>query len=212
MENKPQEPLTQSYSENSPDEINEKKRNWAFRIVIIALIIALMVTIINTLIKSNDSQTSIICEANLEKILETSQLSTMEYTYNGVAVVNKQYFDSPKYYVAYEGTVQVGIDFSDIAVSVDNQAKVITIKLPDVTILSTSPREQTLSFLFPDELYETETVYSEAYSACVTDLQTRAKNETTLFDLARENAKSAVTALIRPWVSSIDQSYIVEIN
>lgn len=211
MENKSQEPLTESRSENDSDEANEKRRNLIFSVVLIALIIVLIAAVYNTLTTSHDSVTSIICEANIEKILETSQLSTLEYTYNGIAVVNKQYFDSPKYYVAYEGIVQAGMDFSEITVSVDDQSKIITIKLPEVSILSTSPREKTLSFLFLDELYETETVFSEAYSACVMDLQTRAKSETTLFNLARENAKSAVTALISPWVSAIDKSFTVEI-
>ena len=55
-----------------------------------------------------------ISKASLEKVFEISELSTVDYSYNAVARAYEEDGVTPKYYVAYEGTVTAGIDFSKI--------------------------------------------------------------------------------------------------
>lgn len=187
-------------------------KEYKWKKLVFVVVILLILVVLYEFSGHREVTVNTICKANLAKILDTSQLSTIEYTYNAVVAIDKQYFDSNKYYVLYEGTVQAGIDFSKISINIDENHKIITILIPDVTIQSTNPRAETLEFLFTDNEYNTENVFAEAYNACVSDLKLRAENETALFDMARENAKSAVMALISPWVMSIDSSYTVVIE
>lgn len=102
-------------------ETKEKKHRWTqgikskvFWIGIAAFVGIMTVIVLMTKDLSNEGKVTTISEASLEKVIETSQLSTMEYTFNGVTRVTKEFFDTTKYYVAYEGTVRAGIDFSAI--------------------------------------------------------------------------------------------------
>lgn len=53
-----------------------------------------------------------ISKSDLEKILNISDLSTLETAYNGVAAVtNPENPDKIDYYVSYESKVKTGIDF-----------------------------------------------------------------------------------------------------
>lgn len=67
-----------------------------------------------------------------------------------------------------------------------------------------------MEYIFEEEQYENETVVNEAYRMCVKDLTTRAETEVQLFDMARDNAKATVKALIEPWVKQVEE-YSIEI-
>ena len=152
-----------------------------------------------------------LSKASLEKVLETSQLTTLQYTYNAIAEVKKEYFDTVKYHVAYEGTVQAGIDFEDIAIDIDEATKHITITLPETSIQHVIVTAESMEYIFNEDKYESETVASEAYGACVKDLKNRAEHEVQLLQMAKDNAKDAVKALIEPWVKQVDGEYTIEI-
>lgn len=161
--------------------------------------------------RSSQNKVSTVSKSSLEKVLETSQLTTLQYTYNAIAEVKKEFFDTIKYHVAYEGTVQAGIDFEDIDIDINEEKKLITITLPEVSIQNVIVNAESMEYIFNDDKYETETVASEAYSACVKDLQTRAEKEVQLLQMAKDNARDAVQALIEPWVKQVDEEYTIEI-
>lgn len=79
-----------------------------------------------------------ISKASLEKVFEISELSTVDYSYNAVARAYEEDGATPKYYVAYEGTVTAGIDFSKIVIDIDEDTKIITITLPESEIQNTT--------------------------------------------------------------------------
>ena len=58
-------------------------------------------------------QTTISSKSELLKVLDVSELSAAEYTYNGIATKTTK-DNKVAYYVSYEGTVKAGIDFKDI--------------------------------------------------------------------------------------------------
>lgn len=153
-----------------------------------------------------------ISKASLEKVFEISELSTVDYSYNAVARAYEEDGATPKYYVAYEGTVTAGIDFSKIVIDIDEDTKIITITLPESKIQNTTVDFGSMGYIFENKKYETETVSQEAYELCKTDLARRAAKENDLMTLAKENAVTAVEALVDPWVQQIDGEYKVNIK
>ena len=151
-----------------------------------------------------------VSKASLEKIIETNELATLDYTYNAIATVLDESGENEKYYVSYEGIVTAGIDPSKI--SVDEQDKNIIITLPEAEIQDTDVKIDSLDFIFTKSKYETETVSHEAHQACMDDLKQKAAKETSLLTLARENAVNSVTALLSPWINQLDEEYTVEIK
>lgn len=99
-----------------------------------------------------------ISKASLEKVFEISELSTVDYSYNAVARAYEEDGATPKYYVAYEGTVTAGIDFSKIVIDIDEDTKIITITLPESEIQNTTVDFGSMDYIFENKKYETETV------------------------------------------------------
>lgn len=162
--------------------------------------------------KSEEGKVTTISKSSLEEVLEINQLSTLEYIYNAVAPVQKKNFNSIKYYVAYQGVVTAGIDFTKIDIQVDDENKIITITVPEVEIQNVRVDAGTMRYIFNEEEYETENVSAEAYSAAVEHLTQQAGTESRLFDMAQDNAIDAISALITPWVNQVDSDYTVQIE
>ena len=159
------------------------------------------------------SEPSIITTSTLEKILNVSDLSTFEAIYNGVAKVTNP--DDPQeidYYVSYNATVKAGIDFEQVVISVDEDAKIISVKLPKIKISDITVEIESMDYIFVNDDANTETVSEEAYKKCIDDVTRESNNETAIFELAEQNAKNIVEALIRPFVSSLDSEYQLQIG
>ena len=194
-------------------QCSEVKKNKKPKIIlgIVILIVLIIGFKPGGVFHSSQNKVSTVSKSSLEKVLETSQLTTLQYTYNAIAEVKKEFFDTIKYHVAYEGTVQAGIDFEDIDIDINEEKKLITITLPEVSIQNVIVSAESMEYIFNDDKYESETVASEAYSACVKDLQTRAEKEVQLLQMAKDNARDAVQALIEPWVKQVDEEYTIKI-
>ena len=86
-------------------------------------------------------------ESSLQQVLQISELQTVDYTYNAIAKAPTEDGMAIKYYVAYEGNVKAGIDFSKIEVNVDEENKTITISVPKVEIQGCSVNAGKLDFI-----------------------------------------------------------------
>ena len=160
-----------------------------------------------------ESEPSIITTSTLEKILNVSDLSTFEAIYNGVAKVTNP--DDPQeidYYVSYNAAVKAGIDFEQVVISVDEDAKIISVKLPKIKISDITVDIESMDYIFVNDDANTETVSEEAYKKCIDDVTRESNNETAIFELAEQNAKNIVEALIQPFVSSLDSEYQLQIG
>ncbi len=158
-----------------------------------------------------EGEVTTITEAQIKDVFEISELQIADYIYNAVTDV----CDSDgklKYHVAYEGTVTAGIDFDAIDISVDDENKIITITVPDVTIQDAIVDEGSLEYIFEKKKYDNEGVFKEAYAICQNDLDARAENEKKLLDLAKENARQVIEAMVEPWVEQINDEYTLEIK
>ncbi len=162
---------------------------------------------------SHEGEVTTISQSSLEKVFELSELATLEYTYNAVArAYDTEDKTKIRYYVAYEGTVTVGIDFSKIIVDSDDGKKVISIEIPPCQIQDTTVDFGSMEYIFVDSSSQSETVSQEAYGICEDDLKKRAANEEQLMELAEENTRTTVEALVKPWVDQIDDTYKVMID
>ena len=88
----------------------------------------------------------------LKNIVETSDLSTSVFKYEGIVEVPDP--KKPKnidYYICYSAEVYAGIDFSEVQFIEDKDKKTITAKLPEVKILDTVVDPNKLDFLFMDK-------------------------------------------------------------
>lgn len=168
--------------------------------------------IVSNAIVGQEGTVTTISETSLEEVFEISELTTADYTYNAVAYAYENDGITPKYYVAYDGMVTVGIDFSKISIDVDENNKSITLETPDCEILDTTVSFGSMQYIFEDDKYNTETVSQEAYELCETDLAKRVEKEQELLALAKENATAAVEALVNPWVKQIEADYTVIIK
>ncbi len=149
----------------------------------------------------------------LEKILYVSDLSTYEAIYNGVAkVVNPNDPQKIDYYVSYDATVKAGIDFEEIDISVDDAEKIISLTLPDIKITEITVDIESMDYIFLNDEANTETISEEAYEHCIADVTHESNRESTICELAEQNAQNIVEALIRPFVSSLDSEYKLKID
>lgn len=184
-------------------------------IVLIFCIIAIVIgsSIIAKNRKIGNQTPEIITEANLKKIINVSDLSTLEAVYNGVAkVMNEKKPEKVDYYVSYDAKVKVGIDFEQVQINVDHDAKLITVILPEIKITDVDVDVSSLDYIFINDKANTETVSGQAYKKCLEDVTNEIGAEDSIYDLAKENAVNIISALIQPFINQLDEEYQLEIK
>ena len=178
----------------------------------LAIVVIAGVIILPKVLNPNAGKVTTVAKASLEKVLETSNLQTLDYSYNAIADVKDEDGKNVKYHVAYEGTVTAGIDMDNVDVSVKEDEKKIVISVPEATVQNVDVDMGKMEFIFEKQKYETETVSQEAYQACLEDLDSKAKKDDSLLTMARENAVNSITALISPWIEQMKDKYTVEVK
>lgn len=203
--------------ENKTKKIGEIFKVFSKKKKIIAAAICVVVLLVAGFVihgQNEEGKIATITASSLKKMIEISELSTLEYTYNAVATKyyddEEETEDNIKYHVAYEGTIKAGISFDEVDIDIED--KLITITIPDVKVLDVNVNMGTMEYIFAKEKYETEKVSVEAYKLCKEDLNKRAENEKILFETAHDNAVSAVEAMFMPWIESVEDEYTVEIK
>ena len=183
------------------------------RFVAVCMLIVIIVFFVAPKIMKQKKGPEIISVTTLEKILNVSDLSTFEAVYNGVAKVHDENSRiMVKYYVAYSSKITAGIDFEQLAISVDDENNVIYITLPEVKITDVNVDITSMDYIFYDLDANTSTVSEEAYQACIEDATSESHAEEKIYDLARQNAINIVRALVNPFVEQLDNDYKIEIE
>ncbi|MBE6879805.1 MAG: DUF4230 domain-containing protein [Ruminococcaceae bacterium] len=182
-----------------------------FIIIVILVTVAVVLAIVSGN-KPEEPKKEIITEAMLEEVINVSELSTFEAVYNGVAkVYNKQKPINIDYYVSYCSKIKAGIDFEQVGISVDNEAKKITATLPEVTITDVTVDITTLDYIFQNAAANNASVSEEAYKACIEDATVESRRQKDIYSFAQQNAENVIKALINPFVSQLDEEYTLEI-
>ncbi len=180
-------------------------------IIVLAIIVIVLLCIVMGITKKDEPKFTITAKSSLEKILEISELSTVEYTYNSVAC-KKNKKGKVEYYVAYKGKVTAGIDFKEIKIDIDEDKKNINITLPEVTIQEYRVMAEDLEFIFAKKDDEKDKNISSAIEISKKDLESKVKDNDEIHESARENSITAVEGLLKPWIETVDEEYKVEIK
>lgn len=190
------------------------KKQWiVFAFVVgVALIIAAG-TVITLKTKKSQKEAEVISVSTLERIINVSELSTFTAVYNGIAqVMNEEKADKIVYYVSYEAKVNAGIDFEKIDITLDNDTKTIYLTIPEVYITEANVDIASLDYIFMNNKANTSSVSNEAFKACEADVKAESEQQKAIFELATQNAKNILTALVRPIVEQSDEDYVLVIE
>ena len=132
-----------------------------------------------------------------------------------VFVIKKGFFDSKGgdvTTISQSSIEKILIDFDKLKVKVNPDKKEIRITVPEAKILDCSVNEGSLKYIFEKDEYNTATISADAYKVSKEDLKKKANEETRITELAKENAISAISGLIEPWVDQVDDEYTVIIK
>lgn len=177
------------------------------------IVVILIITTILFVNKNSRKKLEIITKSNLEKIINVSDLSTLEAVYNGIAkVTNNEEPDEVDYYVSYDAKIKAGIDFQQVDINLDNEKKVIKVKIPEIKINDINVDIASLDYIFMNDKANTKTVSEQAYEKCIEDVTSEVDTEDAIYELAKENAQNIIEALIKPFINQLDAEYKLEIN
>lgn len=172
-------------------EINIKIRISFF--VIVFVILAIL--ILKRTFVFEKSEPNIITSSILEDAVNISNLSTAQFTYNGIAeIYEDEDKNKVKCHIRYNAKIKAGIDMEDVSFHIDNEKKTIKPILPEIDITSNTVDEKSLSYI-PDN---TKIDLKEALTACQNDALSEAEESSQLIVSAQDNLKSIIEALLLP--------------
>ncbi len=197
--------------EKSKQRISVKSMLYAMIAVVIVIAIVCASLVAKNFFKKSEPE--IINKNTLEKIINVNDLSTFEAVYNGIAkVANEKNPEKIDYYVSYNAKVKAGIDFEKVEITVDNEKKVIAVKLPEIKITDVNVDITSLDYIFENNKANTSTVSEQAYKKCIEDVKNESSNENAIYELAEQNAHNIIEALISPFVGQLDAEYQLQID
>lgn len=180
-------------------------------LVIAAVVILVAIAAVAVLLQTSgweEPQPQVFNKSTLERIINVSELSTFTAVYNGIArVANEKKPEKIDYYVSYEATVNAGIDFQKVEISMDEEQKTITLKVPEAHITNQSVEMSSLDFIFLNQKADKSGVTEVAYKACEEDARQESEQQTAICELAKQNAENVLKALTKPIVDQLGDGY-----
>ena len=180
-------------------------------LVIAAVVILVAIAAVAVLLQTSgreEPQPQVFNKSALERIINVSELSTFTAVYNGIArVANEKKPEKIDYYVSYEATVNAGIDFQKVEISMDEEQKTITLKVPEAHITNQSVEMSSLEFIFLNKKADKPGVTEVAYKACEEDVRQESEQQTAICELAKQNAENVLKALTKPIVDQLGDGY-----
>lgn len=158
--------------------------------------------------------------SNVEELLEkASELVTTKYFYKDADIYEnykeafgkKIPFTTDKVVFTYEGTISVGIQLTEVEYEIDNEAKTITIIMPEIGVLANEIDPESFEYPYVADSIFNSTVM-ENYTGLIGELKMDKENEvmenTELLTAAEENAKNVLKNFLTS--SDVTKDYKVE--
>lgn len=215
----------QSYEKKQNDKLSSemntgtkviKKISKKLMLLIVAIIVCVVIGVISfgaQLLSGKNPKEEIITTSALEKIINISELSTFQAVYNGITkVMNEEKPDKLDFYASYEAKVYAGFDFEKVDIITDEDAKKIIVTIPEIQITDVNVDIASLDFMFQNDKADASTVSERAYKACIEDVTIESEAEAEIYELAEQNAKNIIEALISPFIEQLDPEYELEIK
>lgn len=186
---------------------------WGLGALVLVIVVLVMAFIVIPTARNSKKQAEVITVSTLQEIIDVSELSTFTAVYNGIAqVMNQDNPESVDYYVSYEAKVNAGIDFEQVGIDLDKEAKTIRITMPPVELTEVNVDISSLDFIFYNQKLNTSTVTETAYKACEADVEKESQEQQAIYDLAEQNAKNVLTALVKPIVDQAGTEYTLVVE
>jgi len=172
---------------------------------------------IDSIIEEGDTTISI---SELEKVIESaSELVSEKYHYRELHKEEKEGtkvagLTIPKTeeltLVVYEGTIQAGIEVSEIAFDCDDEKKILTVTMPEAKILSHEIDESSIeaydvkTALFSKKTYED---YAGVIAECKTQKEEALEKDDEFLKNVQDDAKNTISALLT--ASGVTKDYTI---
>ena len=158
---------------------------------------------------------------DFSSIKSVCELSTLKCYYRNVATYEKnahgllKVFGSgyKKIWIEYSGIVNLGIDINKVDISEPDTNNVITIKIPDAEVQSTSLDKSTLSEPLTDKGVFTKITTeekTEALSSAQQNMKETAQKDTSLLAQAKEHAKLILQGYINNLGEEFNDEYTIK--
>ena len=152
---------------------------------------------------------------DFSSIKSVCELSTLKCYYHNVATYEKnahgllKVFGSgyKKIWIEYSGIVNLGIDINKVDISEPDTNNVITIKIPDAEVQSTSLDKSTLSEPLTDKGVFTKITTeekTEALSSAQQNMKETAQKDTSLLAQAKEHAK----LILQGYINNLGEEFL----
>jgi hypothetical protein len=199
-------------------EEKSKKRKGNSKIIILIFVL-LIICVISIYVFANTSKAGKITtnvKSSLEKIVEKSNLETVNFTYNVIAKkckdeencdLESNKMSNFEYVVSCKGKITAGIDFNQIKITEEKKSKKIVITLPESSITS-DPSISSIQFINGDEL--PADILPEARKLCQETIKSKSGEDEQLLKTAKNQAEVVLEEYYKQWIKSYDSSYEIE--
>ena len=164
------------------------------KVVLIIVLIILVVIVLPT--KLRKKKQTIITSSILTKAVDIAELSSAKFTYNGIA---EAYADENKEKIKcrirYDADVEASINMKDIQFEVDKNKKTIMPSLPEIKLTPKVITNADTPSYIPEN---TSIELKEVLTVCENDALEEAKKSEELMNVAKDNLKNTVEALLYP--------------
>lgn len=103
--------------------------------------------------------------------------------------------------------MNAGIDFRAVDISINEEQKTITLKVPEAHITNQSVEMSSLEFIFLNKKANKPGVTEVAYKVCEEDVRQESEQQTAICELAKQNAENVLKALTKPIVNQLGDGY-----
>lgn len=184
--------------------------------LLIGIIIILLVIIIFSY-TGKKVKTKVSVKSSLEKVVEKSDLETVNFTYNVIAKkcrddndcdLTSNNIDDFKYVVSCEGIITAGIDFNDVKIEIDDINKTIIVTIPEAK-LTGEPGVQPPKFLNDEDLHGE---LPNAMKLCVETIKNKSNEDGKLLVAAKDQARVVLESFYSKWIKAYNPKYVVEVR
>lgn len=178
-----------------------KKRVWAVIPILIGICALGAACFLRFSGALKEGEESIIVRSTLMDAIDISELSTSQFTYNGIAKVYKDEEQSKiKCHIRYTAKVKAGINMKDVDFEIDNDNLTVKPILPKIQLTVNLIEEDQNAFSFiPSNV---TLPLKDIIAICKKDASQEAEKSEELFEVAEDNLKSTIEALVYPIVDA----------
>ena len=183
--------------------------------IVIGIVLILIIIACCSCSKTGNSKdkVSVLTTMTLQKIIEINQLSTVQSIYNGISECkNDQNTEKVDYYVSYEAIVKAGFDFKDIKITINDELKEVCVVIPEIEITETAVDITSLDYMFINEKADTSSISEEAYKLAISDVKNEVDKVKEIKEIAQQNAKNFIQALLSPFIEENQPDYKLNIT